>query len=260
MPISVNKKIMNEKTVIPFGCGVNSVAMMIEIVNRKIPVDYVLFANTGGWSNLGEKHETYRYKRFFSNWLKSKGYPEIKTVVYNSEGLYKELIRLKTLPSIAFGFKTCSQKWKISASDRYLKKKGVTHKLKVLGYDFGESHRTNTNYSEEGTRFWYPLVEWQLDRMDCVKVIIDAGLPLPPKSSCFFCPNMNEWEVHELKQDDSCRFDKAIQLEENAQDRLESIRGLGRKKKWSEIITQPFLPMPEDEQFELDKMPCSCSI
>ncbi len=249
-----------EKNISIFGCGVNSVAMMIEIVKRKIPIDHILFANTGGWSNLGEKHETYRYKRMFSKWLKSHDYPNIKTVVYNSEGIYREMIRLGTLPSIAFGFKTCSQKWKIAASDKYLKSLGITKRKKILGYDFGERHRTNTDYTEEGTSFWYPLVDWELDRMDCVKLIIDAKLPLPPKSSCFFCPNMNDWEIHELKKEDVCRFDKAIDMENNAQNRLTAIRGLGRKKKWSEIITQPFLPMPEDEQFELEKMPCSCSI
>ncbi len=249
-----------EESIAIFGCGVNSVAMMIELVRRGIKVDRVLFANTGGYSNLGEKHETYRYKRFFSNWLESKGYPKIITVVYNAEGLYREVIRLKTLPSIAFEFKTCSQKWKIQASDKYLKYKGVGNRKKILGYDWGESHRTNTDYSEDGVSFWYPLVEWQKDRMDCVKIIIDAGLPLPPKSSCFFCPNMSEFEIHELKKEDPCRFDKAITMEENAQARLTRIRGLGRKKKWSEIINEPFLPMPEDQEFELEKMPCSCSI
>ncbi len=249
-----------EYVIVPFGCGVNSVAMMIELVKRKVHIDYILFANTGGFSNLGEKHETYRYKRFFSSWLKSKGYPEIVTVTYNAEGLYREIIRLGTLPSIAFGYKTCSQKWKIQASDKYLKARNVTIKKKILGYDWGESHRTNTDYSEEGLSFWYPLVEWQYDRLDCAKIIIDAKLPLPPKSSCFFCPNMNQWEIHELKKEDSCRFDKAIAMEENAQKRLTKIRGLGGNKKWSEIITQPLLPMPEDQQFELEKMPCSCSL
>ena len=249
-----------ENLFFPFGCGVNSVALAILLVKQGVVPDYILFANTGGHTNLGEKHETYRYKRFFSNWLKSKGYPEIKTVVYNAEGLYREVIRLKTLPSIAFDWKTCSQKWKIQASDKYLKKKGITTMKKIIGYDAGESHRSNKNYTQEGITFWYPLVEMDLDRLDCVKIIIDAGLPLPPKSSCFFCPNMNDWEIHELKKEDPCRYDKAITMEENAQEKLTTIRGLGRKKKWSEIITQPFLPMPEDQQFELDKMPCQCSL
>ena len=72
---------------------------------------------------------------------------------------------------------------------------------------------------------------------------------------------MNAWEIHKLKEEDPCRFDKAITMEENAQVRLTNkVRGLGRKKKWAEIITEPFLPMPPDEEFELEKMPCSCSL
>jgi hypothetical protein len=252
----------NESLVFPFGCGVNSVALAILLVQKNIVPDYILFANTGGFSNLGEKHETYRYKRFFSNWLKSKGFPEIKTVVYNEEGLYREMIRLKTLPSIAFGWKTCSIKWKIYSSDNYLKSKKVADRKKIIGYDAGEGHRSKTDYTEEGVSFWYPLVDWDIDRMDCVKIIIDAGLPLPPKSSCFFCPNMNAWEIHQLKEEDPCRFDKAIEMEQNAKEKLTAVRGLGRKgnKKWSEIIQQQLLPMPEDIQFELERMPCQCSL
>jgi len=253
--------IENKKTLVfPFGCGVNSVALAILMVKKGIKPDFTLFANTGGFSNLGEKNATYRYKRFFSKWLVSKGWKPITTVVYNSEGLYREVIRLKTLPSIAFGWKTCSQKWKIQASDKYLTSKGVVDRKKIIGYDAGESHRTNTDYSEPGLELWYPLVDWDLDRFDCVKIIIDAGLPLPPKSSCFFCPNMKAQKIHDLKKDDLCRFDKAIELEENAQQRLTKIRGLSGKKKWSEIITMPYLPIPEDQIFELEHMPCSCSL
>jgi len=242
--------VIEEKLIFPFGGGVNSVALAILLVKENIVPDYILFANTGGWTNLGEKHETYRYKRFFSNWLQSKGFPKITTVVYNEEGLYREMIRLKTLPSVAFDWKTCSQKWKIQASDKFLKSKNVKDRKKIIGYDAGEGHRSNTNYTEPGLSFWYPLVDWDYDRMDCVKIIIDAKMPLPPKSSCFFCPNMNAWEIHQLKEEDSCRFDKAIIMEENAQERLTTIRGLGRKKKWSEIIQQQLLPMPEEMQFE----------
>lgn len=36
----------------------------------------------------------------------------------------------------------------------------------------------------------YPLREWGLTRRDCGKMIADAGLPVPPKSACFFCPAM----------------------------------------------------------------------
>jgi hypothetical protein len=248
------------KTLVPFGGGVNSVALMIELVKRNIRPDFILFANTGGWTNLGEKHATYRYKRFFSNWLTSKGFPEIITVAYNSEGLYREMIRLKTLPSVVFGWKTCSQKWKIRAADNYLKSKGISIARKIIGYDAGESFRAKGLQDEKGIPHWYPLIEWNYDRLDCVKVIMDAGLPLPPKSSCFFCPNMKAWEIQQLKNEDPCRFESAIKMEENAQERLSVIRGLGRKKKWSELVTQIVLDIPEEDRFDLERMPCACSL
>lgn len=256
---------MKKYKIIPFGCGVNSVAMLIEMVRREDRPDFILFANTGGHTNLGEKYETYRYKRFFSNWLKSKGFPEIKTVVTNPEGLYQELIRLKNLPSIAFDWKSCSQKWKIRAQDNWIKKNlAGAHITKYIGYDAGESHRNYRNYDTENTTIKYPLVEWGLDRWDCVQIIIDSGLPSPPKSSCFFCPNMRHKEIIDLKEKDACRFDLAIKLEkvwQRSGKATKRVQGLARKHQWKDLVKIPVIDFDyEDDYLRLDEMPCSCSI
>lgn len=47
-------------------------------------------------------------------------------------------------------------------------------------------------------QYWYPLRDWGWDRDECKKQIKKAGLPLPMKSSCFFCPAMKAQEVEEL--------------------------------------------------------------
>lgn len=44
----------------------------------------------------------------------------------------------------------------------------------------------------------YPLREWGIDRVECGRIITRAGLPLPPKSACFFCPAMREVEIQLL--------------------------------------------------------------
>jgi len=36
--------------------------------------------------------------------------------------------------------------------------------------------------------YWYPLMEWGLDREKCKQIIANAGLPVPVKSACWFCP------------------------------------------------------------------------
>jgi hypothetical protein len=246
------------KYVIPFGGGVNSVAMCILLVQQSAPIDHIVFSNTGGFSNKGEKAETYRYIRLFSKWLVKKGYPPVKTVFYNSEGLYDELIRRKSFPAIAFGFKSCSEKWKIRPYNKYLKSIGVHSYTKYVGYDAGEAHRVK-DYDSDGVLVRYPLVDAGFDRFDCVRIIVDAGLPVPPKSSCFFCPNMSPGEVFHLRDMDADRFALALELEANV-DGLSAIRGLARSKKWSEITAQGRLDFSAPDPFDLENMPCPCSL
>jgi hypothetical protein len=59
----------------------------------------------------------------------------------------------------------------------------------------------------------YPLREWGLDRAACGRIIVDAGLPLPPKSACFFCPAMKQFEIEQLKVEDPWMYALAIEME-----------------------------------------------
>jgi hypothetical protein len=59
----------------------------------------------------------------------------------------------------------------------------------------------------------YPLREWGMTREDCGKVIVDAGLPLPPKSACFFCPSMKDAEIAELARDEPELYALAMEME-----------------------------------------------
>lgn len=53
-----------------WGAGVDSTAMLIELIERGENVDYVLFADTGG-----ERPETYAFIPVFRAWLTARGVP-----------------------------------------------------------------------------------------------------------------------------------------------------------------------------------------
>lgn len=238
---------MQKPYILTFGGGVNSVALAIELVNRKMPIDYILFSDT-----LGEKPETYSYMTMFSDWLKSKGYPEITRLEpYKSEGLYGECIRSKRLPSIVYGFKSCSERWKIRPFNKYCRANNLFPAVVYKGIDAGESHRIGS-FSDKNTEVLFPLVEWDFDRMDCVKIIIDAGLPLPPKSSCFFCPSMRKTEIYELEKTNPDLIQKAFFMEQNAAETNTTVKGLGRDKSWQSILSQ--------KRLDFDTALESCSI
>lgn len=59
----------------------------------------------------------------------------------------------------------------------------------------------------------YPLLDLGLRRVDCMRIIADAGLPVPPKSSCYFCPfhSIEAWTL--LRADRPDLFAQAVELE-----------------------------------------------
>ena len=130
-----------------YGGGTNSTAMLIECVKKGIEIDLILFADTGG-----EKPHTYEYVKRFSGWLKTRGFPEITTIKKGGiqETLEEECLRRESLPSIAYGFKTCSQKHKIGPQIKYVNNWPPAQEIwgsggkiiKLVGYDADEPLRS----------------------------------------------------------------------------------------------------------------------
>ena len=61
--------------IVSYGGGANSTALLIGLHQHRIPVDLILFADTGG-----EHPHTYAYLDIMDRWLKDHGMPEITRV------------------------------------------------------------------------------------------------------------------------------------------------------------------------------------
>lgn len=241
------------------GGGVNSMGVLVGMKQRGLRPHVIVFSDTGG-----EKPETYAYQReIVPPWLAANGFPPMVSV--QNDGMYQTLenncISKNMLPSLAYGFKTCSDKYKRRPSDKYLnvwmaERPEFTRITKILGYDAGEPHRVK-DYADAKYDFWYPLVEWGWDRAECERQILAEGLPLPPKSSCYFCPASKKSEVVWLKNNHPDLFDRAVAMEHNAAATMTTIKGLGRHWSWEEI------GRADDAQFkmfpETIEMPCFCA-
>lgn len=79
-------------------------------------------------------------------------------------------------------------------------------------------------------------MEWGWHRDDCVQAIQDAGLPLPGKSSCFFCPSMKKREIRALYHQYPDLLGRALAMEDNARPSLITVKGLGRDFAWRDFI------------------------
>ena len=227
--------------VVSYGGGVDSTAMLVEFVRRRIRPDYILFADTGG-----EKPATLAFLPLMDAYLNAAGFPPITTVRYVPRDykhwppyhtLEENCLTNGTLPSLAFGFRSCSQKWKIVPQRRYLQQQDLVQAhwrrsgrvIQCIGFDAGPAdlrrfvHRGSS--TDRSYHHWYPLIEWGWDRVRCMDEIVRAGLPVPPKSSCFFCPAMKPAEVRQLSP---VQLRRIVLLEARAAPRLRTIAGLWR--------------------------------
>ena len=105
--------------IVAYGGGTNSTDMLIGLCRKQIPVDLILFSDTGG-----EHPHTYGYFPIINGWLAAHGMPEITRLEYRTrEGLRltleQECLQSHSLPSIAYGYKSCSLKHKVHPQEKY---------------------------------------------------------------------------------------------------------------------------------------------
>lgn len=229
-----------------FGGGVNSTAMLIGMHERGERVDLILFADTGG-----EKPHTYEHAGEFNLWLLDHGMPDIirvarHTTVSKHEriGTYTTLeedcLAKNMLPSIAYGFKACSQKYKREPQDKFCNSYGpcVSHwslglrVKKLIGYDADETRRANIK-EDEKYEYAYPLIEWGWGRDECEEAVKRAGLRPVGKSACFYCPSSKKPEIFQLRRQYPDLAERAVAMERNAE--LTTVKGLGRNFAWGDL-------------------------
>lgn len=251
--------------VLTYGGGTNSSAILVELIKRGYePPALIIFADTGA-----EMPHTYAHIKIMSEYAVKNGYPAI-TVVRNEQpskygGIYNYCITNRMLPGIAYGHKNCSVQFKIEPMQKHINAtigKSEPH-IRIVGYDFDEIKRAkNSEGKQRGAEIdWYPLIEWEMGRDECVQSLIDAGLPPAGKSSCFICPNMRAHEIKKLAQEYPELALKAIALEDAAavrrsEDGKQSgIHGLGRSWRWKDLIAT-------DDMFGFTDLnrdaPCGC--
>lgn len=253
--------------VISFGGGVQSTAMIVLATQGLIPdVDAALFANVGDDS---EHPATIKFvKEIAIPWAEERNIKihvlsplrhKQPTTLYSE--ITKEGSRRDLIP--VFGeagnplSRSCTADFKVRTLHRWLRENGATRQKPAyvqLGISTDEIQRAGRG--KNGTREIreYPLLDLGLSRTDCMKIISDAGLPVPPKSSCFFCPFHSEDVWRDLRKNEPELFEKAQYLEDFMKQRkadsgLRTVyltrKGAKQGKRLSELI-----PKEEGEGFE----------
>jgi|TARA_Y100000034_G_scaffold96945_1_gene118248 hypothetical protein len=212
--------------IISLGLGVQSTAMyLMSSLGQIDRADHAIFADPGG-----EHPDTYKNLDTLKNWsLKNDG---ISTHTSNDKNLLKDLIkgekstgqRFAGIPAFSpfnrgMVRRQCTAEYKIKP---VMKKIRELHGLKKyqrnkptemwLGISLDEIQRMKESLIHN-IKYVYPLIEKRFTRKDCINFYKQINFPVPPKSTCVFCPYHGNRDWKRLKQESKNEWDIAVKVD-----------------------------------------------
>jgi len=256
--------------ILSLGLGVQSTALYFMSSLGELPrVDYAIFADTGK-----EKTETLKYLEFLLNWQKLNNGVEI--VVLREKNLYLDLLnnenstgqRFTSIPaytknedgSIGMMRRQCTGEYKLKQVDAWIRNK-YEKKAKQrlprtevwIGISADEADRVS-HPVEQWKHKVFPFVTFDIDykgkvkriewsrimsRNDIIRWYENNSLPVPPKSSCIFCPYQSEKAWSDMKKNEPDDFKAAIKVDE-------AIRDSTQKKNFNPLfLHESCIPLSE---------------
>lgn len=257
-----------------YGGGVQSTAALVLAVQKKIDFPIFLFANVGDDS---EHPATLTYVRDVAMpYAAANGIELVELVKRMQRGarqgevetLYGRLTRSesRSIPipmrmsgSGAPGNRACTTDFKVRLIAGVLRQMGATSEAPAhvgLGISLDEFQRMrgdDPNFPH--VHKVYPLIDFRLTRQDCMNIIERAGLPVPPKSSCWFCPfhRLPAWQ--HLKRETPELFERAVSLERQMNERRAT---LGLYQVWLTDKLRPLDQVVGDQLDMFDEIDDAC--
>ena len=234
------------KNYLSFGGGVNSVALHLLMIQEKKEFESVFVNHGADWP------ETYEYFTYFNNWLRSENMQtvtELKPIVKRKkiDKQWNSLVEFCTDRNIIPQQypRWCTGDWKRGPMYQYVKRPCFMH----IGIDAGESDRAALATSRGIENRWL-LIEYDIDRKGCKKIISDHGLEIPMKSGCYICPFQKPGQWKELRTKHPDLFCKAENLERKSGRTFHSAKNL-----------QAVIEANQYKLFEQDEYPpCECGL
>jgi hypothetical protein len=237
--------------VVSYGGGVQSTALLVLAAQQRIAFPVFLFANVG---NDSEDPATLDYlTRHAKPYAALHGIQLIELHRIRRDGSTETLYGRLTKPGSrslpipvrmsngAPGTRSCTADFKIKVIGRWLKAHGATPTDPAtvgIGISLDEIARVNNRRAAPYERPVYPLLDYTppLRRHDCARIIRAAGLPVPPKSACWFCPFRRPATWAETRRDRPDLFERACALEDLLNTRRAA---LGKDPVWLTRFNRP---------------------
>lgn len=225
------------KTFVNMGLGVNSTAILSLVKLGKLTFEnpYFVFADVGA-----EKPETYEYLKYLQEVSPVKVH--IVKAKEKEGSLYDYCKKKKILPQRFMRW--CTHRWKRNPLEKFRKsklKENEDFKI-IIGIAYDEKERATRWMNDPHSVF--PLIDLQMDRKDCIKVILEAGWEVPVKSGCWFCPFAPLDEFANLKKNNPKLYNELLEMEKVCLKKCKKVKGwfndkyplddlLKRKRSWT---------------------------
>jgi hypothetical protein len=230
--------------VLSLGWGVQSFTLAAMAALNELPLpDYAIHADTT-W----EREQTYRFAHQMTPWLAARGVNVVTVTDYAQAkkattaqsdalpfterlGAPAEVVSResgnKDIPAFTAHHtslgqlrRQCTQRWKIAPQRRFVneqlrlrnikRRQGSVEKWLGISQDeWLRAKQSDVLYETHR----YPLLEMQMTRADCITWLQRANLPIPPKSSCVFCPYHNRKAWQEIKREAGTDWATALEVD-----------------------------------------------
>jgi hypothetical protein len=214
------------------------------------PAAAVMFSDTGA-----ERSATYANVARFEEAYRAAGIP-FHRVRREKETITEWLMRTGTIPLMPGGSHLCSLKFKTEVMHGTAAKMFPGARITwAIGIEANEDRRANKSFQDRSDDIHasaYPLRNLGLDRKACQALIVALGFPVVVKSSCVFCPFMQQHEIAEVIATEPAAWEVVKQVEANFQATSprkhgawiaagrplnkagKALRGMWRRDSWAE--------------------------
>lgn len=236
--------------VLALGLGVQSTALYLMSALGELPrIDFAVFANPGR-----EKKATMDYLEWLLKWAEQNNGPEI--IVKSDKNLFVDLLnntnstdgRFASIPAFTMGDskegilrRQCTNEYKIAIVDQAIREVyGLKRRQRNIetniwkGISSDEAIRMSVpeaawknfiypfvGYATPGKGKWMKLsgdLYKPMSRNDIKAWYKSKGLPIPPKSSCVFCPYHSDYTWADMKKNSPEDFQDAVRVDHAIRD------------------------------------------
>jgi len=230
-------------TVISYGGGIQSTALVVLAMRERWPIDEIVHVDLLD----AESPATREYVAYVREWLRGVYGRDVTVIERN---MYQDMLDNPGFTPVPWHGRRekfmlkrqCTREYEVQPLQRYLYGRYPQERIGLMLGISVDEYRRMRDSSAARIEHVYPLVDRRLTRWQCREIVERAGLAVPWKSSCWFCPYRSSVSQWALVQ----RYPDLVGMARELEDRINAER---RRRGQDEIAVLRVDMSAEQEDF-----------